>query len=168
MTSHRDCLHPSTKAARAKCRKDKAEIAKLRADMEAENQIYHDTYIAPYLAQEEARKKWEKECLLFASAHINSAEQNADDTAREEGFELYSLRWCEVALSSLHSARDLADRCWNAEDPEEGQSVEIEGATDWQWVDRIEERYDNGWTKTIRVVDREGNRTVVPVTSIQL
>jgi hypothetical protein len=160
--SHSNCPHPNTKSARAACRKARAKAA---AEFEA--------LMAP-TAEEiefgkmvEVRTAWETRSALFAAAHVSSAEINADDTSVEEGFEPMTRRWYEVALSTLESARDDAVRCQDASDPEAGQAVWLTNATDWQWVDSIA-RYENGWAKEIVVVDREGNRTTVPVTAIEI
>ena len=152
MTSHRDCTHPKTKAARARCRKTKAEVAELLRQAEVEDKVYHDTYIRPYEEQEAARRLWEAESAKFAEVHIWSAENNADDTAHEEKFQPYSKRWYEVALSTLHSVRDDADRCWNIDDPEKGQSIYLDD--DYRWVDGV--IYPNSGTE-VTLIDREGN-----------
>jgi len=161
-SNHRLCSHPNTKSARAKCRREKAKAA---AELES--------FLAPtpedleFRAMVEAREAWETACERFAEAHIDSAYQNADDTSVEEGFEPMTKRWYECAMMTLESARDNAERCLDASDPEKGQAVWITDATDWQWVDSIA-RYENGWAKEITVVDREGNRSTVPVTSIEV
>lgn len=158
MTSHADCIHPRTKAARAKCRKNKVEIDTLRVEHEAENKIYHDTYIVPREKQEAAEAAWNKAFPKFAEAHQNSAHQNADDTSVEEGFEPGSTRWYEIALSTLDNARDCAD--WiNWEDPESGQAVDF--GDEYRWVDRV--IYGKGQKTKLILVNREGNRTEHPL-----
>lgn len=154
MTSHRDCAHPKTKAARARCRKGKAEVAEILRQADIEDKIYHDTYVRPFEQQDALRVRWEDECGKFCEAHISSAEQNADDTSVEEKFEPHSKRWYEVAISTLHSARDDADKVFDLRDPEEGQYLEIADLP--FWVDRV--RYgDNGASK-VMLINREGNR----------
>lgn len=153
MTSHAHCLHPKTKAARAKCRRNKTEIATLVAKQEVEDQIYHDAYIAPREAQEAARKLWEAECERFCEAHIISAEQNADDTAHEEGFEPQSKRWYECAVSTLYSARDDAEQCLDIELIDKGQALDL--GDHYRWVDRI---YYSKRGPFATLIDREGNR----------
>lgn len=158
MTSHADCIHPRTKAARAKCRKDKAEIAKLWAEHELKNKAHHEAYIAPRERQEEAEAAWNEAFPKFAKAHQSSAHQNADDTSVEEGFEPGSTRWYQVALSTLESARADAEPIdW--EDPQSGQAVDF--VDHYRWVDRVI------WAKLggskLILVDREGNRTEHPL-----
>lgn len=154
MTSHRDCTHPATKAARARCRKLQADIAKMHREQAIEERIYYETYILPFELQEKARKEWEEEFPKFAEAHQASAHQNADDTAAEEGFEPYSKRWYECAISTLHSARDNAERALSLDWLDNGQLVEIEGK--YFWVDRVQ--YPNDGYYAI-LVDDKGNRT---------
>lgn len=154
MTSHRDCTHPATKAARARCRKLKADIAEMHRQQAIEERIYYETYILPRELQEKARIEWETECEKFCEAHIASANQNADDTAHEEKFEEYSRRWYEVALSTLHSARDNAERAQSLDWLDNGQMVEIDGK--YHWVDRVQ--YPNDGYYAI-LMDEEGNRT---------
>lgn len=157
-SSHAACTHPRTKAARAKCRKNQAEIAAIRAAAEAEDRAYHEAYIVPRLKQEAAEAAWNEAFPKFAEGHQGSAHQNADDTAREENFELYSTRWYEVALSTLHRARDCADRI-NWEDPESGQVLDL--GNEYRWVDRV--IWGKGWITGLILVDREGNRTEYPL-----
>lgn len=160
MTSHADCTHPKTKAARAKCRRLKAEVATLLKNHEVENQINHDTYIAPFEAQEEARKNWENEQIKFCEAHIASAEENADDTSVEEGFEPHSKRWYDIAISTLHHARDNADEVFDLSDPEKGQYIPIYDRP--FWIDQM--RYgDQGRASKLMLVNREGSRSWVMV-----
>jgi len=161
-TAHQHCNHPNTKAARAKCRNERKKAA---AEFEA--------LMAPtaeelaFAEMVKVRTEWETRRELFAEAHVWSAEGNADDTSVEEGFEPHTKRWYEVALATLESVRDDAERCLDASDPEKGQAVWLAGADDWQWVDQIS-RYENGWPREITVVDREGNRSVRPVTDIEI
>jgi hypothetical protein len=154
MTSHRDCIHPKTKAARARCRKNQAARAADLAKFEADNQAYHDTYIRPYQEQETARKEWETESSKFCEAHVASANQNADDTSVEEGFAEYSKRWYEVAISTLHSARDDAERCLDLDEIDNGQVLDFIDQ-DYYWVDRV--IYPSSGVE-VTLVDREGNR----------
>jgi len=160
--SHRYCSHPATKSARAACRRKRAKDA---AEFEALMAPTADEI--EFQAMVETRTEWERRSELFAAAHVSSASQNADDTSVEEGFKVTDRRWYEVALSTLESVRDDAERCLDASDPEPGQAVWIAGSEDWQWVDTIAQ-YDNGWAREITVVDREGNRTTVPVTAIEI
>lgn len=153
MTSHRDCTHPATKSARARCRKAKADIAEMYRQQAIEERIYYDTYILPRELQEKARIEWETESEKFCEAHIASANQNADDTAHEEKFDHYSKRWYEVAISTLHSARDNADRATSLDWLDNGQMVEIEGK--YWWIDRI--GYPTEGHYAI-LMDEEGNR----------
>lgn len=164
MTSHRDCTHPATKAARARCRANKAKATAELAAFEAENKIYHDTYIRPYEEQEAARKGWEAECEKFCEAHIDSANQNADDTAHEEGFEPYSKRWYEIAISTLHHARDCADQNTDPKDPEKGQALQVIDRDDWYWVSNL--KWANGWATKVEIIDREGNKEWIALDQI--
>lgn len=164
-TSHRDCTHPATKAARTKCRKLKAQDTAALEKFLVDNQIYHDTYVVPYRETEALRKEWDAEVEKFAEAHRWSAEQNADDTMSEEGFEYLSKRWYQVALSTLHFARDTATPCWDPKDPEKGQLVELKNCPGNYWVDQI--RYANGWADAVTVIDNEGNRKEVSPADIK-
>lgn len=156
MTSHRDCTHPPTKAARARCRKLKADLDALQAEHDENNRIYHETYIVPFEQKEAARLEWEAMKDRFAYQFVNSADQNAFDTAHEEGFEPYSQRWYECAISTLESARDDAPRNIDLNDPDEGQSIDWLGR-ELHWIDRVISPA-SGWEITI--IDREGNRKV--------
>lgn len=168
MTSHRDCTHPRTKAARAKCRKRKAQNAADLVAFEVENQIYHDTYIRPYQEQEAARQSFEAECEKFCEAHISSAHQNADDTSVEEGFAPNSKRWYETAISTLHHARDTADRLFDLKDPEKGQYVSYKlddgdreddfwiADIKYLWDDRGNLRYPD-----LTLINREGTKFII-------
>jgi hypothetical protein len=153
MTSHRDCTHPATKAARARCRKAKVEFAEMMRQQAIEERIYYETYVLPHELQEKARKEWEAESEKFCQMHMASAEQNADDTAREESFEPYSKRWYEVAISTLHHARDTAERAQNLDWLDNGQMIDIDGK--YWWVDRVQ--YPNEGYYAI-LIDAEGNR----------
>src|SRR3546814_10398362 len=79
--------------------------------------------MAPIRAREAAEKIWNEEFPKFCSAHQGSAHQNADDTASEEGFEMYSERWYQCAVSTLNAVRDNADHVMNPMDPEPGQAL---------------------------------------------
>lgn len=153
MTSHRDCTHPATKAARGRCRKLQTDIAKMHREQAIEERIYYETYIVPFELQEKARKEWEAEHDKFCEAHISSAEQNADDTAHEEGFEPYSKRWYEIAIFTLQSARDNAESALKLEWLDKGQHLEI-GGKNW-WVDRVQ--YPKQGYYAI-LIDEDGNR----------
>lgn len=156
MTStHANCTHPKTKAARAKCRKNKVEVAALWAEHDAEAEAYHEAYVRPYQEQEAARLEWEAECLKFAEAHIDSAHENADDTAAEEGFEPYSKRWYKIAISTLHHARDTADRVLDFRDPQKGQLLEVDG--EYRWIHHI--TYLRGWAFEVTLIDDMGTRS---------
>lgn len=156
MTSpHADCTHPKTKSARARCRKLQAEIARIRAEHEAENQRYHEVYIRPFEEQEAKRKEWETESEKFSKAHQASASQNADDTSLEENFSTGSYRWYETAISTLHCARDNAPQNLDLDLLEEGESLDFV-AEGYVWVDYL--GYPNDGHYAI-LVDREGNRT---------
>lgn len=158
MSAHANCTHPKTKAARAACRKSRSEGDALNAQWEAERE-------ADRLAREPERI-WNEEFPKFSEAHQASAHQNADYTAYEEGFEIYSPRWYECATSTLHHARDCADRVLNAYDPEPGQSLMIHEGTDYLWVEGV--TWGEGVAIEIRVVDREGNRSTIKPEDIDL
>lgn len=94
---HRLCDHPATKAARAACRRRV------------------DAFFAPTaedLARAEltaAEGEWK---ALKATAHpgqVLSADLNADDTSREEGFEVNSLAWYRCAISTLAMLLDTGE-----------------------------------------------------------
>lgn len=140
-SAHANCFHPSTKSARAKCRAEKAKVTAILA------------------VADPAEKTWNEEFPKFCSTHQGSAHQNADDTASEEGFEMYSERWYQVALSTLDHARDMADPVMNPLDPEPGQSLMIAGGTDYLWVERV--LWGEGVATEITVIDREGNHSVI-------
>jgi hypothetical protein len=116
---------------------------------------------AAYAEMDAARAVWETESPKFADAHVSSADQNADDTAREEGFEYQSTRWYEVAVSTLHSVRDDAEHCMNPKDPQTGQALMIKGGTDYVWVDGVLYGNADHSASEIRVVDRDGNRSTI-------
>ncbi len=155
-TDHSRCLHPKTKAARAKCRASRARWDAQNAKWEAER--------AEDQKDAAAEDMWNQEYPKFAESHQASAHQNADDTACEEGFEVHSPRWYETAVSTLHSARDTAERLFDVTDPQGGQSFMIKGGTDYLWVDTL--NWDNGWVKTIVAVDRDGARSTVELDAI--
>lgn len=136
--------------------------ATARAAHEAEDKAYHEAYIRPYQEQEAARKVWEEESMKFCNAHINFAEQNADDTSVEEGFETHSKRWYECAVSTLHHARDNSDPIWDARDPQGGQS--IRWGDDHRWVAAL--RWGDGWATHVTLIDREGNLEEVPIEAL--
>jgi hypothetical protein len=156
-SNHANCLHPKTKAARAACRKSRAAWDALNAEWAAERE-------ADRLAAEPERI-WNEEFPKFCEAHQGSAHQNADDTAHEEGFEPYSPRWYECATSTLHHARDCAEHVMNPYDPEPGQSLMIAGGTDYLWVESV--TWGQGVASEIRVVDREGIRSVIKPQDIE-
>jgi hypothetical protein len=112
MTStHANCSHSSTSSARAKCRRRKAQDAADLAKFEAEEKAYYEAYILPYERQEAARKEWEalRNADTSHPGQVLSAEINADDTAIEEGFEAPSLRWYQVAYSTLAMLLDTGE-----------------------------------------------------------
>lgn len=154
-TAHAACDHPMTKSGRAKCRAKKAKAAAILA---ADNAAW-EAEMAPIRAREAAEKIWNEEFPKFCSAHQGSAHQNADDTASEEGFEMYSERWYQVAVSTLHHARDTADAVMNPMDPEPGQSLMIAGGTDYLWVEHV--KWGEGVAAEVTVIDREGNHSVI-------
>src|SRR3546814_11966259 len=100
-STHRNCFHPNTKSARAKCRRDAAKTAAVFAAADAE----WEAEMAPIRAREAAEKIWNEEFPKFCSAHQGSAHQNADDPASEEGFELCSERWYQGAVSTFNAVR---------------------------------------------------------------
>lgn len=157
-SNHANCYHPKTKAARATCRKQRAAWAKEDAAWETEK--------AELQKDREAEALWNETFPMFAAAHQASAHQNADDTASEEGFDLYSRRWYESALSTIEHARDCAERLYDRTDPQEGQSFMVKGGTDYLWVDGL--NYENGWAKSIVAVDRQGIRSTVELADIDL
>src|SRR3546814_8647187 len=132
-STHRNCRHDNTKSARAKCRRDAAKVAAIFAADDAS----WEAEMAPIRAREAAEKIWNEEFPKFCSAHQGSAHQNADDTASEEGFEMYSERWYQRAVSTLNAARDNADHVMNPMDPEPGQALMIAGGTDYLWVESV-------------------------------
>lgn len=154
-STHARCFHQNTKAARAKCRRDAAKVAAVFAAADAE----WEAEMAPIRAREAAEKIWNEEFPKFCSAHQGSAHQNADDTAHEEGFEVYSERWYECAVSTLHHARDTAEHVMNPMDPEPGQSLMIAGGTDYLWVESV--KWGEGVADEVTVIDREGNHSVI-------
>lgn len=152
-TNHRNCTHPATKAARAACRK-------------AMKAFYCDTpeEAAEYLADkalDAARADWEAFAARFAGAHTLSGEINADDTAREEGFEAHTLRWYEVAMMSTQAARDYALANMNHLEPEEGQRIGLRGSDALYWVDQV--IWGKGWATEVVLIDEGGNRRRVKV-----
>jgi hypothetical protein len=157
-SAHSNCLHPKTKAARAAGRTARAAWA-------APTAAWHAARPPDHIAREPERI-WNEEFPKFCEAHQGSAHQNADDTAHEEGFEVYSPRWYECATSTIHHARDCAERVMNAYDPEPGQSLMLVGGTDYLWVESV--TWGEGVASEIRVVDREGNRSVIKPQNIDL
>lgn len=156
-SSHEKCLHPATKSARAKCRRERAAWETLMAPTAADLE---------FAAIRALADEWESRCEIFASAHVDSAHQNADDTSAEEGFEYLSRRWYESALGTLESARDNAERVYRQDDPERGQALRLSDEDDWFWVDEI--RYENGWAAELTIVDRAGNRRQIKPADIDL
>lgn len=150
---HSLCNHPATKSARAKCRRDVAATlaAIVTPEETAEERAWE--------AKKAAEALWDAEWPKFCQRHVGSADQNASDTGLEEGFEDYSQRWYEVAVSTLHLARDTAEQVVNAYDPEPGQALMIKGGTDYLWVEHV--IWGHGVADTIVVVDREGNRSEI-------
>lgn len=97
MTTHRNCTHPATSSARAKCRKQRAAEDALLAptpDMIADRER---------LAAQEA---WYAFCETLPEAVALSASANADDTSLEEGFEVDSLAWFECATMTAQRILD--------------------------------------------------------------
>jgi hypothetical protein len=88
---HRFCDHPATRAGRAGCRRKVAEFFAPTAEDLAR------------AALGEAEGRWYalRDDEASHPGQVLSAEINADDTAVEEGFEARSLRWFEVAYSTL-------------------------------------------------------------------
>jgi hypothetical protein len=150
MTSHSNCTHPATKAARAKCRKSKAAGTKVP-----------DIQQQPHTDDKEAAKElWEAACKKFAKAHIDSAIQNADDTTYGEKLPPNSKRWYEVALLTLHSTRNHAELCEDYRKAEEGQRIELVNSTKNWWIDEIT-RHRKGRVKNMVLIDDEGYRQLV-------
>lgn len=151
--NHTNCTHPATKAARAACRKamrdlfcdTPAEVAAILADK----------------ALDTARADWEAFAARFAGAHALSGEINADDTAREEGFEAHTLRWYEVAMASTQAARDYALANMNHLEPEEGQRIGLRGSDANYWVDQV--IWGRGWATEVVLIDEAGTRRRVAV-----
>src|SRR3546814_17053209 len=115
--------------------------------------------MAPIRSREAAEKILNEESPKFCAAHQGSAHQNADDTASEEGFEIYSERWYQCAVSTLNAARDNADHVMNPMDPEPGQALMIAGGTDYLWVESV--LWGEGVAAEITVIDRDGNHSVI-------
>lgn len=153
-TSHANCHHENTKSARAKCRKQRAAWAIEDAKWEAEQ--------AEWKLDQAAEEAWNKAFPRYAEAHQASAHQNADDTATEEGFEPYSRRWYECALSTLDNARDNAVRCDDLRDPEPGSSIYRN--RQYYWVDTLV--WGEGWPVEVVLVDDLGNRTTHKVADL--
>ena len=144
-SSHAECTHPNTKSARAKCRKERKTLAAADVEWQAEmDELRKDR---------EVEELWNKTYPIFCGAHQASAHQNADDTASEEGFEVYSRRWYEVALSTIHSARDNSPAA-DLNDPEPGSHIYRE--RNYYWVDHV--IYPASGAE-ITLVDGRGNRT---------
>lgn len=94
---HRLCDHPATRAGRAACRRKVEAFFAPTADDLARAE----------LAAAEA--EWS---ALKATAHpgqVLSADLNADDTSREEGFEVNSLAWYRCAISTLAMFLDTGE-----------------------------------------------------------
>lgn len=146
--SHEKCFHPKTKAARSKCRKERAAWAAEEAKWAAER--------AEMEKDRAAERDWNEEFPKFAASHQDSAHQNADDTAHEEGFEMYSRRWYQVALSSLHSARDNSMEAHLYDnDPEPGSYIRWDN--DYRWVDGVSYFAEGG--AEVHLITRDGIRS---------
>lgn len=65
---------------------------------------HEDTWIAICAADPGATWQTEHDYLLFHA--VAGAHENADNTAREEGFEYGSERWLEIAVSSFDALAD--------------------------------------------------------------
>lgn len=158
MTSHRECTHPATKAARTLCRKFRATYTEPAEGVEARP-------LPAYVTDETeaARLIWESERCKFAEGHILSAETNADDTSVEDKFEPQSKRWYEVAVSTLHCARDDADR-FDYADPITGHALRLRSYDDWLWVDKV--IWANGEPFILVLVNRDGVRRKVTMTAL--
>lgn len=108
-TAHRDCIHPKTKAARAKCRANRKKVSEEMAEWQERMEEYDRIHLAPIREKDAARAKWEAAQEGVDQRLIDAAEGNADDTSVEQGFEVYSTRWYEFAVMTLEDVKANAD-----------------------------------------------------------
>src|SRR3546814_9787192 len=69
-STHRNCFHPNTKSARAKCRRDAAKTAAVFAAADAE----WEAEMAPIRAREAAEKIWNEEFPKFCRSEEHTSE----------------------------------------------------------------------------------------------
>lgn len=151
--SHRHCTHPATKAGRAKCRRERGKIS-------AEFNAVMDLGKAAIALQ----TRWEWLSEHSPATLVDSASDNADLTAQEMGFNVHTMPWHEIAVSSLQMLLDTAELCRDPKDPEEGQRVELKNESGAFWVCKVWRREaGSAWATDMDVVDVKGNfRNITP------
>jgi hypothetical protein len=117
-----------TEAVRAlvQAHADAAFAAKVKAEVERE------------WAKIEAGREHSRSFLTTAENAMLAAEENADDSARELGFERHSDQWYSYVLSGYTSNLDCAD--WGYEYPEQRANI---------YVRNIDEDIENGLIKAL-------------------
>lgn len=78
------------------------------AQIKIDQQAFYEAYILPRKLQDAAQAHWDTACEGLNQRLIDAASGNADDTSVEEGFELFSTTWYEVALATLEDVKGNA------------------------------------------------------------
>ena len=86
MTAHQHCSHPATKLARAACRR-RQHSTRLFWEELADKMDFNQLDI--------------DECRAFESAH-----QNADDTAADQGFEPHTDQWYSIFVATYNETHE--------------------------------------------------------------